>query len=997
MSASPRVPAPAAQAADVPEARVRDAARLAALRASGLRESTSAAELDRIARLAARAVRAPAAFASLVDETCDRYLAAFGLPEPLASTRVLAGPTLCHHTVAIATSAQPLVIADTSADARWRDVPSVRTLGVAAYMGVPLLWNGEAIGALCAIDVVPRAWSDDDVAALRDAAATMQHELELRALARTAGDAQRRVESVLSSISDAFFTLDPAWRFTFVNDRAEHVLQRARGDLLQRSIWEAFPAALGSTFEREYRRAMATGEPVAFEAYYPPPLDSWYEVRAYPGPDGMAVYFQDITERRRAAAALAESEARFRAVQEASPDGSIVMRALRGADGAIQDFAFLYANAAASRILLDGDEPIVGRTMCEAFPDSVEAGRLAIYARVVETGEPWLHDIYFTRGGVARGLRVSAVKVDDGVHLGFADLTVRIRDAAERERLLAALQEERALRSAVDAQMPAGLIVVEAPSGRLRYWNPETERLLGHPMRPAEAVAEYGPYGGVHADGRRYAPEEYPIARAVRGEVLDQYPLTYDRPSGERVQLSVNASPVRDANGTITHAVCTLTDVTARERAAERTRQLQEVSAALAAARTPADVTDRFVAHAVSALGAFGGSLALVDDDGAHASFAHAIGYSEEEVVRWQTFPLALATPFGDAIRGGEVIVVSGMAEWEARYPHLVPSARLLTNETLISLPLCVGEHTIGVVGLGFRDVRALAAEDRTYLVTLAGIAAQALDRARAYERERRAHAEADEARRRAEAARREAEQANAVKAQFLATMSHELRTPLNAIGGYTQLLEMGVHGPVTAAQLEALGRVQRSQQHLLGLINSVLNYAKLEAGRVTYELTTAPVLEIVRAVESLVAPQARAKGLTLAVEACDPPLAVLADVEKARQVVLNLLSNAVKFTPAGGRVTVACAGGAGSVAIEVRDTGRGIHAEQLPRVFDPFVQVGRRLTSEDEGTGLGLAISRDLARGMGGDLTAESVEGEGSIFRFTLPADELPAPLGDG
>jgi signal transduction histidine kinase len=222
--------------------------------------------------------------------------------------------------------------------------------------------------------------------------------------------------------------------------------------------------------------------------------------------------------------------------------------------------------------------------------------------------------------------------------------------------------------------------------------------------------------------------------------------------------------------------------------------------------------------------------------------------------------------------------------------------------------------------------------------------------------------------------------------------MSHELRTPLNAIGGYAQLLEMGVHGPVTDDQLQALARVQRSQQHLLGLINSVLNYAKLEAGKITYDLETLAVDDLVRAVEALVAPQARAKGIDLSVAPCTPGLLVRADAEKARQVVLNLLSNAVKFTGVGGRVTVTCAptdvaaDGTPRVRIAVVDTGRGIAADQLPRVFDPFVQVGRRLTSADEGTGLGLAISRDLARGMGGDLTARSVEGEGSVFEFVLP-----------
>jgi signal transduction histidine kinase len=237
-----------------------------------------------------------------------------------------------------------------------------------------------------------------------------------------------------------------------------------------------------------------------------------------------------------------------------------------------------------------------------------------------------------------------------------------------------------------------------------------------------------------------------------------------------------------------------------------------------------------------------------------------------------------------------------------------------------------------------------------------------------------------------ADTARRAAEEANAAKAQFLAMMSHELRTPLNAISGYTQLLALGVHGPVTDAQAEALTRVQASQRHLLGLINAVLNYAKLEAGRVQFHLADVDLIAAVEEVAGLVAAQARAVGHTLEVRPC-APLAARADPDKVRQVLLNLLSNAIKFTDAGGRVTVACDRVGATVRVAVTDTGRGIPADQQERVFEPFVQLGRGYATPDQGTGLGLAISRDLARGMGGDLTLASAPGVGSTFTLTLPA----------
>src|SRR5688572_5977523 len=274
-------------------------------------------------------------------------------------------------------------------------------------------------------------------------------------------------------------------------------------------------------------------------------------------------------------------------------------------------------------------------------------------------------------------------------------------------------------------------------------------------------------------------------------------------------------------------------------------------------------------------------------------------------------------------------------------------------------------------------------------------VVVRAVDRERqlVLEREEAARAQAERATRRAQEAaaeaaraRADAEAANRAKSDFLAVMSHELRTPLNAIGGYVELMELGVRGPITDAQRDDLARIKRSQKHLLGLINEVLNYMRVEAGAMRYEITTLSIREVMEAVEPLVAPLLRAKGLSFEPMGGEVDAWVRADPERVRQIFINLLSNAVKFTPPGGHITLHCQPGAEAVAFHVSDTGIGIAADKMASIFEPFVQINTRLTRTEEGVGLGLAISRDLARGMGGDLTVRSREGVGSTFTLTLP-----------
>jgi PAS domain S-box-containing protein len=234
-------------------------------------------------------------------------------------------------------------------------------------------------------------------------------------------------------------------------------------------------------------------------------------------------------------------------------------------------------------------------------------------------------------------------------------------------------------------------------------------------------------------------------------------------------------------------------------------------------------------------------------------------------------------------------------------------------------------------------------------------------------------------------AARRAAEEANSAKSQFLATMSHELRTPLNAIAGYTQLLSLGVRGPITKEQQDDLDRIDRSQRHLLSLINDILNFAKIEAGHVDVDDIPVKIKSVLDSLQEFVEPQLREKSIEFSIKNdCDDEFA-RGDPDKVRQILINLLSNAIKFTPADGHIGVACWMDTSTLRVAVSDDGAGIPKDKLNAIFEPFVQVGRDFSSPQGGTGLGLAISRDLARRMGGDLTVESEIGKGSTFTLIL------------
>ena len=506
-------------------------------------------------------------------------------------------------------------------------------------------------------------------------------------------------------------------------------------------------------------------------------------------------------------------------------------------------------------------------------------------------------------------------------------------DTAPQQPSTRAPTGEGLYRLLVDSVQDYAVFALDA-DGHVLTWNPGAERFKGY--RVDQIV---GRHFSVF-----YPPEDVAAGKPQRELQIASTHGRYEeegwrlRRDGSRFWASVVITPLRDDQGAVIGFAKVTRDLTERRIAEEALRQSE----------------DRFrtLVESVVDYGIF-----MLDPDGRVASWNEGAqrikGYRPDEIIgrHFSAFYPTEDAAAGRPDRGLQIAATTGRhAEegWRVRKD----GTRFWASVTISALRNAHG--------------------------TLTGFAKVTRDLTERREAEQRA---LDDTRRVAAA-----EAANRTKSEFLTAMSHELRTPLNAIAGYAELLLLGVRGPVTDPQREDLERIRRSQQHLLGIINDLLNYSRLEAGQVHFADESVSLGALAEAAVEMVAPQARAKRLTVEALTCAAPVLARGDRAKVEQILLNLLSNAVKFTPVEGRVTMACAEDAAAVRVTVTDSGPGIPEAQRAAVFEPFVQLGRSLTTGHEGTGLGLAISRDLARAMDGELDVDAAPDGGARFTLRLP-----------
>ena len=408
--------------------------------------------------------------------------------------------------------------------------------------------------------------------------------------------------------------------------------------------------------------------------------------------------------------------------------------------------------------------------------------------------------------------------------------------------------------------------------------------------------------------------------------------------------------------------------------AVDRTKRLHSITRRLSFALTAAQVAEVVVEHARSEMGAHAGSMCLLDEERGALVIERASGYASSLVEPFKVIPLETRLPLTDAVRSRQPIFLATVEEYLKRYPHLGQVQRDQKSLAFAALPLLAQDRVLGALGLSLAGTRRLDEAEQHFLESVAEHCAQALERARLYDLERRAREENDRLYRASQAAVRARE-------DLLAIVSHDLRNPLVAIK--LAATQIGREASEDARIKNKTALVLRSADRMDRMIRDLLDASRIETGGLSLSVGREDVRAVLREAIEHFKPLAAPKGIQIDEELPDEGLFAWLDRERVLQVLWNLVGNAIKFTPEGGVVTLRLACEGSFARIDVVDSGPGIRSEHLPHVFDRYFHAE---TSKTSGTGLGLFIADGLVRAHRGTIHVESEPGVGARFWFTLP-----------
>lgn len=757
--------------------------------------------------------------------------------------------------------------------------------------------------------------------------------------------ADERAFSILESTTDAYFALDHDWCIQYVNPPAEHLIGRARDELLGKNLWTEFPGLAGSEFEVMYRRSMSERVAGSVVSYYPDD-DRWYEVHSYPTPDGLSLYFRDVSERKRAENVQRELTERH-ANQSRKFDQVL---------SSITDFAYTFdldgRFTFVNKPLLDlwglPLEQAVGKNFFDLhYPDALAATLQAQIRQVIATKQRVVDETPYTspsgQPGFYQYILTPVIDAQGNVEAvagSTRDITEAKRVVAARDDSARTLEAERANLAAMIERAPAFICTLRGPDHVFEIANDRYDELVGR--RPLigktvrEALPEVVDQGfvelldTVYRTGAPFAGDEVPVLLQIGSDGALE--IRY---------INFVYQAMRDASGAVTGIFVHGIDVTNLVQSRESTRISEERYRKLFESM----------------------------DEG--FCVIEVIFDAREKPVDYRFIEVNPAfraqTGLADAL--GRSVLEMGLVlepHWFEKYGRVA-----VTGE-----PIRFVDEAKNLAGRWY-EVHAFrigGADSRRVAVLFNDISGRQIA-----EQEREQLLESERA------ARSDAERAGRMKDEFLATLSHELRTPLSAVLGWATILKTK---PPTPEMLEqGLTVIERNARMQAQLVTDLLDMSRIISGKMRLDVQVVDLRGVVEAALDSVRPAAEAKGIAIH-RMLPRDLGTLhGDPARLQQVVWNLLSNSVKFTPRDGRIDVVLTLVDDQIELSVRDTGKGIEPRFLAHVFERFRQADSSSTRQHGGLGLGLAIVQQLVELHGGSVGVTSDgEGRGTTFTVRLP-----------
>ncbi|HLV39343.1 PAS domain S-box protein [Xanthomarina sp.] len=742
-----------------------------------------------------------------------------------------------------------------------------------------------------------------------------------------------QIETTLNYISDGFVALDTNWCYTYVNIKAGEFLGRSPESLIGKHIWTEFPDSVGLPYYKTYYEAVETQKKQYFENYYEP-VDKWFENRIYPSKEGLTIYFTDITEKRKADI----NNHMLLSLIETSDD-FIGLATLEGKP--------IYLNAHGRKLVGLDEKGILPISISDFFPEKYRDSILNVHIPNIYENNKWDGEVQFKnfKTGDLIPIEVSGFLIRDSSTNKPIASGIVAKDITKRKQVENDLINSEQIFRRLSSNAPVAIFQADK-DGSCNYVNEEWLKYSGLTFN--EALG-FGYVDAIHPEDKARVVNTWQKSISSGEKFVSD--LRFLHKNGKTTWLSIKVVGLYDANNELNGYIGMALDISERNKAEE-----QIVN------------SKKYLDNIINNIG----DPVFVKDDKSHIILVND----------------AFCSMFNESRAN-----VLGKTLAEDIPPEELDIFLRIDKQVISTGIENVNEETLTIKGKGTRIIstkktRFIDSSDNIFLI---GVIRDITERKKAQielEKHRNNLEELVEIRTyELEKEKIKAQSADLMKSAFLATMSHELRTPMNSIIGFTSILLKEFAGPLNEEQKKQLSMVKTSSQHLLGLINDILDISKIEAGKLNVTLSPFDYLKTLEKTIDFLLPQVLKKGLSIRSEISEMQIVLKSDERRVEQVLLNLLSNAMKFSTQG-TIIVKVHILDNLLVTEVIDQGIGIEEKDLNKLFSPFIQLDGGLNRSHEGTGLGLAICKSLIEKLGGSIQVQSKTGEGSNFTFKLPLD---------